>query len=213
MESILKSGMPNILDPGSRFGSLVIVDRAKHATSRGVHYQCKCDCGEMRMYRVRDLKAGEIISCGCSKRNRPKGRRKTSLYRTWINMVRRCKPEHADQYPTYAGRGITVCDHWLKFDNFARDVGERPSPKHSIGRIDNDKGYEPGNVRWETKEQQVNNRIANRVIEFGGKTLNVTQWAAETGLDPRTLTFRLNNWGDVGRALTAPHNAAYSRKK
>lgn len=85
---------------------------------------------------------------------------RSSEYRTWGGMVQRCTNPNNSRYSSYGGRGITVCDRWRTFENFLEDMGRRPSPDHSIDRIDNDGSYEPGNVRWATKSQQQINRRA-----------------------------------------------------
>ncbi len=89
-------------------------------------------------------------------------------------MKHRCFNEKNPQYPHYGGRGITMCDEWSgddveSFVNFAKFFHPKPSPKHSIDRIDNDKGYFPDNVRWATQKEQTNNFRRNRHIEFDGK--------------------------------------------
>lgn len=85
------------------------------------------------------------------------------LYRTWVGMKQRCYDKNHSVYSYYGGRGIYICDRWLEsFDNFLEDMGDRPSPKHSIDRRDNDGPYAPWNCRWATKKQQQNNRRLNK---------------------------------------------------
>ena len=100
----------------------------------------------------------------------------TKLYRAWKFMKQRCNNPNHPKYPGWGGRGISVCDRWSdSFINFMEDMGEPPTPQHSLGRIDNNGNYEPGNVRWETPAQQAqsrrrhtNNRTTNpmRNIKF-----------------------------------------------
>ena len=85
--------------------------------------------------------------------------RRDPLYNVWNGMRQRCHNPNQPHYPRYGGRGISVCDRWLKFENFLADMGEPPGPGYSLDRIDNDGNYEPGNVRWATKaEQRANQR-------------------------------------------------------
>lgn len=92
----------------------------------------------------------------------------------------------------YGGRGITVCQEWAgSFEDFYRHVGPRPSAEHSIDRIDNERGYEPGNVRWATKVEQSHNRRGLHTIEVDGKVQTITDWAREKGIHFSTISHRI----------------------
>ncbi|UFS77253.1 hypothetical protein LPB73_07705 [Tardiphaga sp. 37S4] len=82
---------------------------------------------------------------------------RTQIYRTWQSMLQRCCNPKSASFPGYGGRGITVCDRWKTFENFRSDMGDRPSPAHSLDRIDNELGYSPENCRWSTPREQVLN--------------------------------------------------------
>ena len=122
-------------------------------------------------------------------------------------MVQRCTNPNDEAYHNYGARGISVCDRWLDFANFLEDMGESP-PRLTIDRIDNNRGYEPGNCRWATYKEQMNNVRYNRIIEFDGKTLTLQQWSEESGINIGTLRNRLfvNNW-PIADALTQPLSA------
>lgn len=109
-------------------------------------------------------------------------------YWAWVRMKRRCYQPRYKGYKNYGGRGIRVCDEWREdYFAFLSHVGRKPSPKHSLDRINNDGHYEPGNVRWATWDVQSNNRRNVRRITHNGRTLNLTQWADELGVTARKL--------------------------
>ncbi len=129
----------------------------------------------------------------------------TPEYRAWLHMKVRCNWERDRAYHHYGGRGIKVCPRWEKsFVAFLEDMGLRPSPKHSLGRIDNEKGYSPENCRWETRTQQMRNTRRNRFLTFKGKTQTVSEWAVELGMEYGTLSARLLKGWSVEAALSTP---------
>jgi hypothetical protein len=126
------------------------------------------------------------------------------LYMAWQDMKRRCHDPRHWHYELYGARGIAVCPEWREsFEAFALYIGERPTPKHSLDRIDNDRGYEPGNVRWGSVEEQQNNTRRSRKFTFKGRTLTMAQWARELGVDRRVIHGRLKRGWSVEDALTA----------
>lgn len=139
-------------------------------------------------------------------------RRATKLYRAWSNMKVRCFNPKYPLFHRYGGRGITVCDRWLTFENFMADVGEPPSARHTIERIDNDRGYEPGNVRWATVRDQASNRRTNRKLTLAGETLTVSEWARRLGLNVSSLLERIQTGWPIEKALTTPNVRPYLRK-
>ena len=97
-------------------------------------------------------------------------------------MKSRCNNPNNNQYSDYGGRGIRVCERWSTFENFLADMGERPTPKHSIDRIDVNGDYCPENCRWATKEEQNNNKRNCILVTYNGKTQNFKQWCKELNL-------------------------------
>lgn len=123
----------------------------------------------------------------------------------WMAMLTRCYSKTTGNYARYGGRGITVCDKWRKcFADFFVDVGPCPSKDHTLDRIDNSGNYEPGNVKWSTRSEQQNNRRGNRLIKYGRRTLTITQWARECGINARTLHHRIKMKWPIGEALSTP---------
>lgn len=133
---------------------------------------CLCDCGTKFFAWKQSLATGNTKSCGCLRNTRTKTRSVEYvepysmrnhplnwLYNRWAGIVDRCTRPKSSAWANYGGRGITVCERWMRFDNFLADMGV-PTDKHlSIDRIDNDKGYAPENCRWATaKEQRANQR-------------------------------------------------------
>lgn len=195
-------------ETGRRYGRLMVVARDEDAPPRGgAKWLCRCDCGAERSIEGKRLRSGQQVSCGCQKlkHGRCSGRRIAPVWTIWSGIRQRCTNPKAPAFPRYGGRGVTMCERWRSFAAFLADVGERPSPGHSIDRIDNDRGYEPGNVRWATDTEQNRNRRDNRRVEFRGENLTLGEWAERTGIRYSTLRRRIAElrW-PTERALTEP---------
>lgn len=134
------------------------------------------------------------------------GYTQTRLYRSWTGMRSRCNDPNCPDYRNYGGRGITVCDEWneyfITFAEWAIDNGYRDGL--TIDRIDNDKGYYPGNCRWVDRLAQNNNRRDNRKLTLNGVTHNLSQWARITGLKENCIRERLRRGWSEEDALTKP---------
>jgi hypothetical protein len=122
-------------------------------------------------------------------------------------MKGRCQNPNNHKYPIYGARGIKVCDRWQKFENFLADMGERPSKKYSIDRIDNDGHYTPDNCRWADRYEQQNNTRRNRLITINGETKTMSQWGRQFGISPDTIWNRIVTlkWDDVKSVVTPIH--------
>lgn len=165
------------------------------------YWLCRCECGSEKEVRASHLKSGGTRSCGCkkgsiisavqTKHGACRNGSSSSEYATWSDMRKRCSSETHQAYKDYGARGISVCERWSKFENFLADMGPRPTPDHSIDRIENDKGYSPENCKWSTKEEQANNRRMTRKYTIQGRTMSLSGWAKEHGLNVFTVRSRL----------------------
>lgn len=128
----------------------------------------------------------------------------TKTHRAWGLMKNRCSNVRDRYYSDYGGRGIKVCERWLKFENFLADMGLSPAGT-SIDRIDNNRGYEPGNCRWATAVEQARNKRTTRFATLDGQTLPITEWCERIGIKYWTVMCRINMRGwSVEEALTTP---------
>ena len=140
-------------------------------------------------------------SCGHSSH----GRAASPEYRSWQAMKSRCYRETDPRFRRYGARGIRVCRRWLdSFESFLADLGPKPSPAHSIERVDNDGDYEPGNCRWATPQEQGRNTARNRLVEYEGTRLTIAEWAERIGMNRETLRARFKYGWSAERALTTP---------
>lgn len=123
-------------------------------------------------------------------------------YTVWKDMRRRCNNPNRPEFKDYGGRGIAVCAEWFSYEQFHKDMGERPTKQHSIDRIDNNGDYEPINCRWANRKEQANNRRSNRTITIDGVTKNLTQWIEHYNLKPSTVRQRYYSYGwNIKKAL------------
>lgn len=180
---------------------------------RNRHSWClvRCDCGKTREVRSDEVLRGKVKSCGCQTMRHGhagRGDRRSPTWVSWRSMKQRCNVPGANGYARYGGRGITVCERWnASFAAFLEDMGERPRGT-TLDRIDNSKGYEPGNCRWTTVKEQQRNQRGNRLLTYRGETKCLTAWAetvgAANGIGYSALNHRINRGWAVERALTEP---------
>lgn len=182
---------------GIKFGRLVVI--APHENKGGrTMWLCRCDCGkELPIYSI-CLKKGHTQSCGClqkertSSAKRSHGMTETREYKAWCLMKARCYVINNNKYNEYGGRGIIVCERWLhSFENFYSDMGDKPTPKHTLDRINPDKNYEPSNCRWATQRIQQGNRRNNVWHEYGGRKMIQSDWGRFFGVSNEAINRHL----------------------
>jgi hypothetical protein len=207
--------MPAPLDlVGQRYGRLTVTGPRERRNGQ-TYWTCRCDCGNTKTIYGGSLRRGLTTSCGCyraeasSVRNYRHGGnltgRRRPEYTVWVLMRQRCEKPNVPHYAEWGGRGITVCERWADFGAFFADMGERPTPKHTLERIDNDGPYAPENCRWATRREQANNTRRNHHVTLDDRTRTTSQWARETGIPVATLHARLHRLGwAVEKALTTP---------
>lgn len=206
---------------GQKFNQLTVVRfiGRKYPGNSNLYWECDCDCGNRVEVNRNNLMTGAVKRCkDCGRLNTTKAHTKhsksyTKEHHTWRHILDRCHNSSNQSYRLYGERGITVCDEWRNsFEAFYSHVGDAPSPKHSLDRIDNNKGYQPGNVRWATAKQQSRNNRRNRVLTMNGKSMCLAEWSEVTGIGATVISRRLSIGWDVEKTLTTPVGPSYSRK-
>jgi hypothetical protein len=201
--------LPSLI--GQRFGRLTVIDGPfKNGKKRS--WKSICDCGNESVNQQTVLRRGEAISCGCFRKEITKavhqvhGKALTPEYKVWAGLKDRCTNTNSNVYGRYGGRGIQVCESWYAFENFMADMGERPSAKHSLDRIDNDGDYKPSNCRWATHKQQCRNKSNNVFFdtEFGRLTAPEMAEHKSCVVSETTLRYRLERGWDFTSAMQTP---------
>jgi hypothetical protein len=205
------------MTPGLVFGRLTIVKDAGIIDGRR-RSECICECGNTKIVANRHLRSVATMSCGClqpDKRTRhgeTRNRLTSVEYIAWRSIIDRCENVRSPAFVDYGGRGISIHKNWRKyFHEFLSYVGRKPSPNMQLGRIDNDRGYEPGNVRWETPQQNCRNRRSTRLITVNGVRLSLAEWGDRSGIPSRTIRQRINS-GWSAEEATSRQVATRNRK-
>lgn len=202
----------NSMHIGKVFSRLTVLDYFPgHGKCRAA-FLCKCECGKTKTIKASGVIQGKTKSCGCfaieirSKVhtfhgcNRP-GKR-TTEYSSWASMRRRCETPSCRSYHNYGARGISVCLRWRKFENFLADMGKKPTPLHSIERIDNNGSYEPANCRWATQSEQSCNTRRNKYVSVFGVVKTIAEHARDVGVNPTVCGKRLLKGWPAEEAFT-----------
>ena len=190
---------------GQHIGRWTVVAYIPNA--RNPFWYCRCDCGRWRIVCCRNLRAGATLSCGCrsvevtSARAATHRKTHTKAWRTWSGMKTRCTNQNEPAWKHYGGRGITVCERWISFENFLEDMGEPPTLLHTLDRIDNDGNYEPGNCRWATRVEQARNRRGAINVTLNGETKPLIEWAGNNLSLYKKMHRRITDGWEIERAI------------
>lgn len=197
---------------GMKFGRLTVVSFDSINKHGKKVWMCECSCGGVARYTTGDLNFGRVVSCGCFNNERvgkvklkhgeARAGNMSSEYSIWSGILQRCTNKNKKAFKHYGGRGISVCERWMTFENFLEDMGRRPTEKHSIDRIDVNGNYEPGNCRWATDVEQARNARTNIKVTIDGVTKCLSEWAEINGVNYATARYRVKRGVDPVVAVT-----------
>ena len=202
---------------GQKFGKLTVIKPVGKNQKGNYLWECECACGNTSIVRSSNLLTGDTKSCGCLQREMASKTLKTHglsgsrIYIIWEHMIARCNNPNDSRYKNYGGRGISVCDEWrdfLLFNKWAMSNGYNDNL--TIDRIDVNGNYEPSNCRWTDKKVQANNKRNNHLVTYENKTLTISQWEEETGIDARLILYRLSKGWSTKRTLTSPPDTSFN---
>lgn len=200
-----------------RYGRLTVLAVGQKPNTYRYYAICRCECGSPpKKVRFDSLLDGGVVSCGCYQleRSTTHGLHSSPHYKRWINMLLRCNDPDNQAYENYGGRGIKVCKDWHTLERFVEQLPDGYFVGAEMDRIDNDGHYEPGNVRWVTRQVNTTNRRTRVNLTLGDKTQSISEWSKETGISVSVIWSRLNEhkWS-VERTLTTPPMDKYERMK
>lgn len=197
---------------GQKFGRLTVVNQADNKSGR-VCWKCECECGNIKTISAQTLLNGGTKSCGClrqemvAQKNTKHGKsirgQVTPEYLTWCEIIKRTENPSCLGFKNYGGRGISICKEWREsFAAFLNDMGKKPTPLHSIERIDNNKNYCPENCKWVTRDVQNKNKRNTISITHQGISLCAKDWAERNNIKPSTVYGRLSKGWNPIKAIT-----------
>ncbi len=206
---------------GKKFGRLTVIEFSH--VKKFAYWKCLCECGSEKVAPGYKLINGDTKSCGCFRREASRlrvlthGKTNTYLFVIWGGIKTRLFNTSDHNYPNYGGRGISMFTEWKDdFDAFEKYVleflGERPSPRHSIDRIDNNGNYWPGNIKWSTPSQQGRNKRNNHLVLYDGQMRTLAELTEIAGFRKNTIRNRLVAGMKIEDAMVLPENEKVLRR-
>lgn len=196
--------MPKAVDlTDKQFGRLRVVERAHNSPHGKAQWRCICACGKEVLCISGNLVQGVSRSCGCinTERVTKHGLHTTPEYQAWADMKTRCTCATNKSFRNYGGRGISYCPSWEEFSVFITDMGVRPSPQHTLDRIDNNKGYSANNCRWVVMKTQQRNKRSNVFALFNGEEKCISTIAEDNNVSYGALLKRIKKGESVESAV------------
>ena len=190
---------------GMSFDRLTVISRAENTDIGHTRWNCICTCGNTLVRPGSDLtkKGKKIQACNdCVIQSKTKhGKSNTRVHNIWMRMLQRTTNKDCEDYTKYGYGEVGVCPTWLNFENFYADMGEPPTDKHSIDRINGKKGYSKDNCRWATSTEQSRNKSNNKLITYKGETRCLAEWCELLNLP------YLKTWQNLYRKNLPPEKA------
>ena len=200
---------------GQKFGRLTVIKFSHLNKWKTNYWICKCKCNKIVIISSSNLKSGYTKSCGCFRIEKmtKHGFCRTRFYTIWQGIKKRCFNPNSKRFSDYGGRGIIVCQRWLKFENFCDDMYKsykehcnKYSEKNTtIDRFPNNNGnYKLNNCRWATRKEQAINMRTNQFLTYKKQTLTISQWEQKLNFGKSIIRGRIKSGWSISKALTTP---------
>lgn len=193
---------------GKKFNKLTAIKFSHMDENYCQFWLFKCDCGNEKIIKMRNVELGTTVSCTCHirKLTTKHGYTNNPVFNIWKKIKARCHDSNDQAYAYYGGRGLSMSEEWKdSFDTFVRDMGVRPSKNHSIDRIDNDIGYSKENCKWSTKHEQQMNRRNTIYVDYNGEKVKLFELCEKINVDYVRTFKRIMYYGwDIEKSITTP---------